>query len=83
MRKILLLTVPFVLVMLLSSSADAQRTNASIRGTISDASGAVMPGASVTVSDEETGLTRTTVTNSDGIYAVGQLPVAGTKSMSR
>ena len=75
MRKILLLTVPFVLVMLLSSSADAQRTNASIRGTISDASGAVMPGASVTVSNEETGLTRTTVTNSDGIYAVGQLPV--------
>ena len=75
MRKFSLLIAPCLVLTLLAGTAVAQRTNASIRGTVTDTTGGVLPGATVTVNNEETGLTRATVTNSDGIYAVGQLPV--------
>src|SRR4051794_3470559 len=74
MPKLLLLT-PFVVLVALAGTASAQRPNASIRGTVSDTTGGVLPGATVTVNNEETGLTRTTVTNSEGVYVVSQLPV--------
>src|SRR5713101_1587016 len=47
----------------------AQNTNSSdIRGTVADASGAVLPGVTVTVTNNDTGVIRTFVTNSDGLY---------------
>jgi hypothetical protein len=55
--------------------AAAQRTTATIRGTIRDSSQAVVPGATVTAANQDTGLTRTTVTNADGLYSVPDLPV--------
>ena len=69
-----------VLVLLVSSiffaaPAHAQRSTGSIRGTVRDATQAVLPGATVTVSNEDTGLSRTVVTNSAGVYSVPDLPV--------
>ena len=61
--------------LLTASSAFAQRTTASIRGTVTDQSGAVVPGATVTVTGADTGLTQTTVTNTDGVYSFPELPV--------
>jgi hypothetical protein len=47
----------------------AQNTNSSdIRGTATDQSGAVLPGVTVTVLNNQTGVIRTFVTNADGIY---------------
>ena len=47
----------------------AQNTNSSdIRGTVTDASGAVVPGATVTVKNNDTGVVREFVTNNDGLY---------------
>jgi hypothetical protein len=47
----------------------AQNTNSSdIRGTVTDASGAVVPGVTVTVKNNDTGVVREFVTNSDGLY---------------
>src|ERR1700693_3565778 len=47
----------------------AQNTNSSdIRGTATDQSGAVLPGVTVTVLNNETGVIRTFVTNGDGLY---------------
>jgi len=47
----------------------AQNTNSSdIRGTVADASGAVLPGVTVTVKNNDTGVVREFVTNSDGLY---------------
>jgi hypothetical protein len=47
----------------------AQNTNSSdIRGTATDASGAILPGVTVTVLNNETGVSRVFVTNSDGLY---------------
>src|SRR4051794_39337402 len=59
----------------LAPPAFAQRTSASLRGTITDTSRALVPGATVTVTNADTGLTRVTVSNSDGVYTVSELPV--------
>jgi len=48
--------------------------NAQITGTIRDQSGAVVPGATVTARNVETGLTRTDVTNDTGGYRLPALP---------
>src|SRR6266704_2392010 len=47
----------------------AQNTNSSdIRGTVTDSSGAVLPGATVTVTNNDTGVVSKFVTNGDGLY---------------
>ncbi len=53
----------------------AQNANSGeIKGTVTDSSGAVVPGASVSILDVATGITKETVTNNDGIYDVPSLP---------
>ena len=53
----------------------AQLPTGTILGVVSDPSGAVVPGASVTIRDVDTGLTRTVTTGSDGSYRANALPV--------
>src|SRR5450759_337240 len=48
---------------------------ASITGTVKDTSGAVVPSATVTVKNLESGLTRTAETDANGSYSVPSLPV--------
>ena len=73
MRKCVLMLA--IVLSMLPASAFAQRTNAAVRGTVTDPSKAVVPGATVTITGTDTGLTRTTVTNADGVYSVSELPV--------
>ncbi|HEY7170401.1 MAG TPA: TonB-dependent receptor [Vicinamibacterales bacterium] len=54
----------------------AQAT-ATINGRVVDQGGAVLPGATITVTDASTGVSRDTVSNNEGIYSVPGL-VAGT-----
>ena len=54
-------------------SAYGQSATATIFGTVKDVSGAIMPGASITVTNQSTGITRKTVTSSSGDYVVPQL----------
>src|SRR5579884_4515601 len=51
----------------------AQSTGA-IQGTVSDASGAVIPSATVIVTNEQTGETHTLKTDSAGLYSLPALP---------
>lgn len=64
------------LVLLLSAASfvSAQTTGV-ITGTVSDPSGAVVPAATVTVRNTETGEERNVQTNSSGVYAAFALPV--------
>jgi Carboxypeptidase regulatory-like domain len=71
--KWLALAVSFVF--LAAMPALAQRTTATIRGTVTDSSGAVVPGATVTLKGTDTGLTRTATTNESGVYSFTDLPV--------
>ena len=61
-------------VFLLTSSAFAQGT-VTIYGTVSDKSGAMVPGAEVTVTNTLTGAARSTISNKTGGYVASQLPV--------
>ncbi len=62
-------------------AAFAQRTTASVRGTVADQTGAGIPGVLVTVTNVDTGLTRSSATNEEGNYSVPALPV-GTYDLS-
>lgn len=55
-------------------SAHAQDIFGAILGTVSDPGGAVLPGASVTVTDLSTGAIRTVTTDGQGNYQVLSLP---------
>lgn len=57
-----------------STSGYSQAT-ASIVGTVTDPSGAAVPNAQVAIVSVETGLVRSTVTNTSGSYSAQQLPI--------
>ncbi len=74
MRGVLMVCAA-VLVLTLGFAAEAQTYRGSILGTIMDSSGASVAGATVTVKNLDTGLTRTVTTTDDGSYNVPELPI--------
>src|SRR5580700_10969346 len=64
-----------VFVLLAAVSLAAQTFRGTILGTVTDAQGAVLAGAKVTVKNVATGLERTTDTSADGSYALPELPI--------
>lgn len=72
MRNVLCVVVVVVMTM---TCVVAQQITGNIRGTIVDSSGAVVEGATVTAQQNETGLTRTVVTDHGGNYLLVELPV--------
>jgi hypothetical protein len=56
-------------------TASAQESTGTILGVITDETGAVVPNVAVTITSEDTGLTRTATTGNDGGYVVPLLPV--------
>jgi hypothetical protein len=74
MRKFPAFMLCFVL-SLVAAMAYGQQTLGSVNGTIVDPSGAAVPGTTVTVTDSEIGVTRTTKAQSNGFFQVFNLPV--------
>lgn len=74
MSKACLLTIA-LLVSVLLYPLSAQTTTGSIVGTVTDATGAVVAGAAVTVTNMDTGITTKTTTASSGDYVVTPVPV--------
>ncbi len=64
----------FLLLLLVHTTAWAQAT-AQLTGTVRDESGAVLPGVTVTVTQTDTGFTRTVVTEGSGAYIIPNLPL--------
>jgi hypothetical protein len=62
-------------VVLLAPSVSAQSTGATLTGTAKDKDGGALPGVTVTASNNDTGLTRSTVTGADGAFSLPSLPV--------
>jgi hypothetical protein len=60
---------------LLVPLAGFAQTLGTIVGTVTDASGAVVPGVHVTVVSRETGVVRKLVSNQDGNYTVARIPL--------
>jgi outer membrane receptor protein involved in Fe transport len=55
-------------VLFFPAAMDAQQSSAAINGNIKDASGAVVEGATITLTDVQTGVSRNTVSNGSGDY---------------
>ena len=68
-----------VLSLLVVSPALGQTHRASLRGTVYDPARAVIPGATVTLTNLETGEQRTITTGNDGSYAISSLPAGSYK----
>ncbi|HEY0592047.1 MAG TPA: TonB-dependent receptor [Thermoanaerobaculia bacterium] len=64
-----------VLCFSVSVSLLAQSSGGSITGTVSDESGAFLPGVTITATDGEKGTVRTAVTNERGAFALPLVPV--------
>jgi len=65
----------FTLIFLLGiAAAWAQLATAQLNGRVTDSSGAVLPGATVTMTQTATGLVRDAVTDGTGSYLISNLP---------
>ena len=64
-----------ILALAVASIAIGQQDQGVITGTVSDATGAVIPGALVSIRQVDTGITLEKETNASGIYVSGPLKV--------
>jgi hypothetical protein len=69
----LLLVLAFALIFVLPSIAFAQADQGRIVGTVTDANGGIVPGATVVIKNDRTGEERTATTNESGYYVVSAL----------
>jgi hypothetical protein len=76
-RSPLSVVFAFVLATGLISSVplSAQRATATVSGTTTDPSGSVIPGTTVTATNEDTGVTQAATTDSQGRYRIAEMPV--------
>jgi hypothetical protein len=58
------ISVLFLLILLLAFPVHAQTSRGTIYGTVSDSSGAVIPGSTAELANPDTGVVRTTSSNS-------------------
>lgn len=75
-KRLMLYSLLVLILLFLAGSKFAQaQVTASISGRIEDSSGAAIPGAVVTVTNQETGAARTLTSNEQGNYRALSLPV--------
>jgi hypothetical protein len=74
-RLAVLALLALVLGLSLVPAAQAQTAGANLIGRVQDKDGTPLPGATVTATQKDTGLTRNTVTESDGTFRLPSLPV--------
>src|SRR5687768_16500873 len=74
-RQLFFLTLVCAALLLLPSIAFGQTVTGTMQGTVSDAKGAVVPGAQVLIRNAETGQERTLQTNGEGAYVASFLPL--------
>lgn len=67
-------TALFLLLLFAGVPASAQSDNANVSGTITDPSGAAIPGAKVSLKNQSTGLAREATTNESGAYMIPTVP---------
>jgi len=69
------LALALAMALIIPSVVYAQSTGSSLAGRVQDESGGAVPGVTVTATNTQTGLVRTTVSASDGGYRFPSLPI--------
>lgn len=77
LRQVLAIALPVVAALFMSSPAGSQVLEATLYGVVHDSTGGILPGVTVVAIQEGTNLTRDTVSNDRGEFALPALP-AGT-----
>ena len=75
MKRTLLVAFSGMLLVLLACSSVWAQATAQISGTVKDQSGAVLPGVEITVTQTDTGVARTAVSNETGSFVLPNLPL--------
>src|SRR6267378_1260258 len=75
LKSTCLIPVLFVLLASLTSVATAQTGTSRITGRVVDSKQASIPGATVTITNEATGISQTQTTTEAGVFAFDSLPV--------
>ena len=83
MRGIHKVILPGVVLLLSLSTSMFAQGNATLSGAVTDSTGAVIPGAVVTVTNDTTGMAPTRVTNESGNYEFTNLLPGSTRSPPR
>ena len=68
-----LVAAPVALVLVVPSTASAQAVTGTLLGNVTDSSGAAVPGATVTATEMQTNISRSTVSNEAGYYIFSSL----------
>ena len=71
--RLTLISIFVVLSGLWSAVQSSAQTHATLSGTVVDATGGALPGVTVTLTNEDTNLVRTAVTNAEGRYVLAAL----------
>src|SRR2546428_6934302 len=70
--------IPLLLILTFSTvlhlKAQSQANTANLEGTIKDQTGAVLPGVTVTATNKAVSLSRTAISNDEGVYRIPLLP---------
>ena len=66
-------TLLVILALVCAGPAAAQNTSGAITGTITDTQGGVLPGVTLTVTNAETGVARTAITEADGRWTLTEV----------
>jgi len=69
------LWLALIAALLTAGPAAAQQATAQVNGTVTDSSGAIVVGAHVILRNSQTGITRDTTTNKNGIYLFTLVPI--------
>jgi hypothetical protein len=68
--RCLAIAISFIAIAISAVPASAQILYGSVVGVVKDSTGSVLPGATVTIVNKETNLTREATTNADGAYSI-------------
>jgi len=69
------LIISLLIILTAAIAVNAQTFRGAINGTVTDPSGAVVPSARVKAVEVATGVERSTVTTSDGQFAIQDMPL--------
>jgi hypothetical protein len=75
MNQKLTRTLLFVTLLILGANAAFADTYATLRGTVTDPTGAVIAGAQITATNTQTGVSKTTTSQANGLYELPQIQV--------